>query len=85
MRSIHWRMGLRTTGKSADFAFAIDDFLVGQDGAELLAPPDRRFGDVGQALDRGKRGAWLQLGIRHLKFGRVGECLDRLGLVGLPD
>ena len=36
MRSIHWRIGLRTTGKAADFAFAVDDFFVGQHGAEFV-------------------------------------------------
>ncbi len=37
-------------GEAADFALAVHDFLVGEDRAELFAPPDRRFGDVGQAV-----------------------------------
>ena len=41
---------LADDGKAADFAFAIHDFLVGQHGAELFAPPDRLLADVGEAL-----------------------------------
>ena len=36
-------------GKAADFAFAIDDFFVGEHGAEFGAPVDGHFGDVGEA------------------------------------
>jgi hypothetical protein len=32
------------TGKAADFAFAVDDFFVGENGAEFGAPIHRRFG-----------------------------------------
>ena len=35
--------------ESPDFALAVDDFLVGQHGAELWAPVHRHFGDIGQA------------------------------------
>src|SRR5437867_582403 len=34
----------------ADFAPAIDDFLVGEHRAKRLAPPDRRLGHVSKAL-----------------------------------
>src|SRR5213592_1054819 len=34
----------------ADFALTIGDLLIGEDGAERFAPPDRRLGDVGNAL-----------------------------------
>ena len=37
-------------GETADFAFAIDHFFVGEDGAEFGAPVDRGFGDVGEAF-----------------------------------
>ena len=30
--------------KAADFAFAVDDFFVGEHGAEFRAPVHRRFG-----------------------------------------
>ena len=32
----------------ADFALSFDDFLVREQRAKRLAPPDRRFGDVSQ-------------------------------------
>ena len=35
--------------KAADFAFAVNDFLVRQHGAEFRAPVHRRFGDIGKA------------------------------------
>ena len=42
--------GLADDGKAADFAFAINDFLIGQNGAEFGTPVHRRFADKGQAL-----------------------------------
>ena len=53
-------------GKSADFAFAVDDFLVGQHSAEFWAPVHRHFGYIGEADGVGVR-------------SRVGR--DGLGLV----
>ena len=35
--------------KSADFAFSVDDFFVGQHGAEFRAPVDRHVRDVGES------------------------------------
>ena len=35
--------------ESSDFALAVDDFLVGQHGAELRTPVHRHFGDIGEA------------------------------------
>ena len=35
--------------ESADFAFAIHDFFIGQNGAELWAPVDGGLTDVGEA------------------------------------
>ncbi len=49
MRSIHWRIGRRTTGKPPDFALAVDDLLVRQDGAQFLTPIHRDFRHVGEA------------------------------------
>src|SRR5206468_2295040 len=34
---------------AADFALALNDFFVSQDSAELLAPPDGHFANVGEA------------------------------------
>ena len=48
MRNIHCRIGRRTTGKSADLALAVDDFLVRQNGAEVRAPIHRNFRDIGE-------------------------------------
>ena len=41
MRSIHWRIGFADDRKSADFTFAVYDFFVRENCAELFAPPDR--------------------------------------------
>src|SRR5207302_8629537 len=43
----HW---LADDGEVADLALAVHDFFVGEDGAKLLAPPDRSFGDVSQTF-----------------------------------
>jgi len=37
-------------GKPAHFAFTVHNFLIGENGAELLAPPDRRFSDIGKSV-----------------------------------
>jgi hypothetical protein len=37
-------------GEAADLGLAVDDFLVGQYGAQLRTPPHRALVDVGQAL-----------------------------------
>jgi hypothetical protein len=34
----------------ADLAATVDDFFIGEDGAEGFAPPDGGFGDVGEAV-----------------------------------
>ena len=41
--------GTALDGKSADFALAIDHFLVGQHGAEFRTPVDRHFCHVSKA------------------------------------
>ena len=41
---------LADDGEAADLALAVDDFLVGQDGAQLGTPVDRGFADEGEAL-----------------------------------
>ena len=48
-------------GEAAHLALAVHDFLVGQHGAQPLAPPDRLLGDVGEAF-RVTVGATLLLG-----------------------
>ena len=49
MRSIHCRIGRRSTGKPPTSLLPSIDFFVGQHGAEFGAPVHRRFGDVGEA------------------------------------
>ena len=41
---------LADDGKSADFAFAVHDFFVGENCAKLFAPPDRLFADIGKTF-----------------------------------
>ena len=36
--------------KSADLAFTVDHFFVGEDGAQFLAPPDGSLSDIGEAI-----------------------------------
>src|SRR5712692_5164915 len=37
-------------GEAAHFTLALDDFFIGEDGAKLLAPPNRHFGDISEPL-----------------------------------
>ena len=41
--------------KAADFAFAVNDFFVGQHCAEFWTPVHRRFADIGEATRSIKR------------------------------
>ncbi len=41
-------MGLRIDVEAADFAFAVDDLFVGQNGPQRRAPVDRHFRHIGQ-------------------------------------
>ena len=65
-------------GKAAHLAPAIHDLLVGEDGAELFAPPDRGFGDVSQAVAVAM--AAERFGRRVA--GRIGQGFNWLGFVG---
>ena len=62
-----------------DLASAIDDFFVGQDSAQFLAPPDGHFTDVGQTLGI----AVSALLFLVPQFRRTPQSGDRLRLVGL--
>ena len=84
---------LADDGKAADFALAVHDFFVGQHRAELFAPPDRRFADVGETFGIAIGAAFgfecsicACLPIRRLRqpshqFRRILQRLNRLGLV----
>ena len=55
LTSLPWKQpGATLDGVAADFAQAIDDFFIGQNGAEGRAPVHGRFADVGKptALDQ---------------------------------
>ena len=42
--------GFADNRKAADFAFPVHNFFVGEDGAELFAPPNGLFADIGKSL-----------------------------------
>src|ERR1700722_11271233 len=42
--------GLADHRKAADLALAVDHFLIGENGAELLTPPNRGFGYESETL-----------------------------------
>ena len=46
--SIHWRIG--DSHRIAAFAFAIDDFFIGEHGAQRRTPVHRNLGHIGETL-----------------------------------
>ena len=48
MRSIHCRIGTRIDGVTAALALAVDDFFVGEHGAQRRAPVDGHLGEIGE-------------------------------------
>ena len=59
-------------GKPADLALAVDDFFVGEHGAQLGTPPDGAFVDVreafGEELEEDPLGPAVILGVRRREF-----------------
>ena len=70
--------GLADHGEAADLAFAVDDLLIGEDGAQIGAPIDGGFGDVSEAFGVAV-GVFFGFGVEGLW---VGERFDRFGLIG---
>ena len=63
--------------EAAHFALAVDHFLIGQNRAQLLTPPNGRLGDIGQALG-------VAIGAAagfQFRSGRAGAVL-KVGRVG---